>query len=299
MKIKRRTFYLIRKWIAISSIGIIFFGGIYFYTQTEFFTITSYSVRVDGKEAEKHIDIELQEEAKKKSFLIIPRDKIFTYSKSAIISTMRKNIPDLATIEIHSSGLHTVEIEITRLTPAFRIGATKALTEDGIIFTPVSDVTFYPLILLASSTEEVVMIDGLLFTQVSLDGERVDTAFLNDLLSMSTKVSSLIFPVTTIFVETNGDVTLSNADNASSIFFSRKGDQKKIWATLVSAIDTDPLKSKLSSNRNGLQYLDVRYGNKVFYRFNDMSFQNRKGTAIIDSHATTTEANSSSTSTQQ
>jgi hypothetical protein len=84
----------------------------------------------------------------------------------------------------------------------------------------------------------------------------------------------------------------------SYVYFLRSANQKKVWSTLVSAIDTDPLKSKLSENRNGLQYLDVRYGNKVFYRFNDMSFQNGKGTVILGSHATTTEAPPGATSTQ-
>ena len=69
-------------------------------------------------------------------------------------------------------------------------------------------------------------------------------------------------------------------------------DQKKVWSTLVSALDTDPLKTKLATDKGKLEYLDVRYGNKVFYRFSDMTFQNKGETGILDDHATPTQATS-------
>ncbi len=275
------------------------FGIGYFYTETELFTITSYAIEGVDADVARHIDTALREEATKKSFLIIPHNKILTYSKKGIISVVRDTVSDLATIRVHLSSLHRITIEITHLTPLFRVGERQAMTKDGIIFTPAYDVHTYPLLTIASSTEETIMIGGLPFTRFSVQDEVVDATFLLSIISISTQVSSLIFPVDSILVETTNDVTLSYASGTSNVFFLRNGDYKKTWSTLVSAIDTEPLKSKLATNKNGLLYLDVRYGNKVFYRFSDMSFQNKKGTAILGSHATTTEAITSATATHQ
>jgi hypothetical protein len=187
-------------------------------------------------------------------------------------------------------GLHTVHIEVTLLKPALQMGNGKALTKDGIIFSTKKDISMYPVFILASSTEENISIEGLPFKHLTWKDIDVGISFLEDILAMTSKVSSVIFPVASIFVEEGGDVTLTNASGTSKVLFLQQADQKKSWTTLVSAIDTDPLKSKLEHNRDGLLYLDVRYGNKVFYRFNDMAFQNNGLTAILDNHASSTTA---------
>jgi hypothetical protein len=83
-------------------------------------------------------------------------------------------------------------------------------------------------------------------------------------------------------------VTLSNELASSTIKFSSKEDIKKVWSNLVSAIDTEPLKSKLANSKNKLEYLDTRFGNKVFFKFTN------EGKTII---MPTYEATSTATTT--
>jgi hypothetical protein len=108
-------------------------------------------------------------------------------------------------------------------------------------------------------------------------------------------MSAIIFPVENILVERTGDISCMDKDEKSKIIFLKENDYKKVWSTLVSAIDTDPLKTKLATDKDNLEYLDVRYGNKVFYRFSDMAFQNGTVTGILGNHATTTQVVTSST----
>jgi hypothetical protein len=295
MKIKRRTLHLFKIWaIRIASI-VVLCGGYYTYAYTTIFTITSYDIQGVDDASRTRIDTKLHEIAKKKSFLIVPRDKIFTYNNSAIITAVRDEVSDVATISMRPVGLHTVKVSITLLIPVLKTEDGQAITEDGIIFTPAKSVWSYPSITIASSTKGGVKRSGLPFTQLYFGGEKVDAAFLDTLLSMSTKVSSLIFPVTSILVEETGDVTLSNASGTSKVMFLQDAEPKKVWSTIVSAIDTEPLKSKLDTEKDKLLYLDARYGNKVFYRFSDMTFQNGKGAVIMDNHASTTQATSTRT----
>ena len=237
---------------------------------------------------------QIAEAMKTNVYLVIPGDKIFTYSGTRIIDTIRTSTPDVATVEMRPIGLHKLKITVTLLTPLFKVTERQALTEDGILFLTNKDLSTYPKIILASSTQETIKIKGIYFTKVLLGDERVDATFLKNLVQFSGKVSSLIFPVETILVERTGDVTLLNKEGTSKVLFLQTMDQKKVWSTLVSAIDTDPLKSKLANEKDKLEYLDVRYGNKVFYRFSDMMLHNNGTDHILDNHATTTQAATSS-----
>jgi hypothetical protein len=297
MKIKKRTLSSIKVWaIRASIIGTILFV-FFFYTKTEVFSIRSFEIQGVDESARAAILTSLEEMMKHSVYLVIPGNKIFTYNSQGVVASVRATITDAATVTMRPIGLHTVRISITLLTPSLRVGDTKAITHDGIIFITKKDLASYPSIMIASTTEKAVKRNGLTFSQLSLNDEPIDASFLESIVEFSSKVSSIIFPVKTITVAKGGDVVLYNEGTTSKIMFLRDQDQKKVWSTLVSAIDTEPLKSKLASEREKLEYLDVRYGSKVFYRFSDMAFQNNGTADIINNHATTTQPTSQATST--
>ena len=292
MKIKRRTVASIKTLTIRTSLLIIFFGAIYIYLQSDVFTIKSYEIQGVNEVVRIRIDQQLHDAAHKKTFGVLPNNKIFTYSNTNIITIVRTNVYDVATIDMRPVGLHTVRISITLLTPLFRLEGKEAITESGIIFTTDKDLSMYPHVTVASSTKQTIKIQGLPFTVLTVDGKNLDAPFLNSLSLLSSKVTSLVFPVTDILIEETGDISLFDVHGKSKVIFLEDMDQKKVWSTLVSALDTDPLKTKLATDKGKLEYLDVRYGNKVFYRFSDMTFQNKGETGILDDHAAPTQATS-------
>lgn len=287
MRIKKRTLSLFKVWLLRFVVIGVVFGFYYSYTKTSLFTITTYNVEGVDADDLQAIRAALAELANKKHFLVLPNNKIFTYDTNGITAVIRDQVTDLGGIDIRPVGFHTVHITVTLLTPLLRTNDGQAITKDGIVFFTKKDLEKYPVITIASSSKEMLKVNGLPFLHLVRDNKRVDEAYLDAIVSMSTKVSSIIFPVHSIIVESSGDISLTNASGTSQVLFLEDADSKKVWSTLVSAIDTEPLKSKLEKDRNNLLYLDVRYGNKVFYRFNDMPFQNGTGAAIIDPHAIT------------
>jgi hypothetical protein len=141
----------------------------------------------------------------------------------------------------------------------------------------------------ASSTTSTFKNRGIVFTQMNLSGVDSNKTFLVPLSEMVNKISSVIFQVESVSVEATGEILVINKTGTGKVIFYKDNDYKKVWSTLVSAIDTDPLKSKLVTSKDELEYLDVRYGNKVFYRFSDMAFQNGSVNGILGNHATTTQ----------
>ena len=297
MKIKRRTFVFVVRCLLstllISLITLVIYG--YFFTKL--FIISTYDIVGVDLTSQSIITTKLNIESKKKHFGLSLNDKIFTYSNTLVTDTVRSIVSDAASIDMRPVGLHTVRIEVTLLTPIFRISETQGLTKNGIIFSTNKDIHAYPRITIASSTIGTRKIDGLIFSELIDDGMTVKEELLSNIDSFSSKVSSVIFPVESILVEATGDVTLFNNSKKSKVIFLKDMDPKKAWSTLVSAIDTDPLKTKLVTEKDKLEYIDSRYGNKIFYRFSDMPFQNGKNTAILDHHATTTKVIEVSSST--
>jgi hypothetical protein len=295
MKIKRRTFvFLIRT--LLSFLGVVLtLLLIYWYFFTQFFVITSYDISGIDESDKSAIMAKLQVESKKTYFGLVFNNKILSYSNSLITKTIQSVVSEVADIDMRPSGLHTVHIEVTQLTPLFKISETEALTKEGVLFSTNSDIHNLPLIVIASSTVQTLEAKGIPFRKILRHGEPLSVDLLTTLDSLSSKVSSVIFPVDSILVEDSGDVTMFNKTKTSKVFFLEDMDPKKTWSTLLSAIDTDPLKSKLATEKDTLEYIDSRYGNKIFYRFSDMPFQNGKNTAILDHHATSTQASSTTT----
>jgi hypothetical protein len=59
----------------------------------------------------------------------------------------------------------------------------------------------------------------------------------------------------------------TSAPNAPKILFKLDSDYTKLVENLQSAITTEPLQTELKNKLNDLLYIDLRYGNKVFYKF--------------------------------
>ncbi len=53
------------------------------------------------------------------------------------------------------------------------------------------------------------------------------------------------------------------------IFLRVSSDFEKITENLDTALSTDPLKTKFAEKYDSLEYIDLRFGNKVYFKFND------------------------------
>ncbi len=68
----------------------------------------------------------------------------------------------------------------------------------------------------------------------------------------------------------NGDMKIFLQDTREDmgyLYININNDPEYVWITLVSAIDAEPLKTDLQKKLKYLDYLDLRFSNKVFYRF--------------------------------
>lgn len=53
------------------------------------------------------------------------------------------------------------------------------------------------------------------------------------------------------------------------LYLNIEEDPNTLWLNFLSAIKAEPLKTKLADNFSSLEYIDLRFDNKIFYKFND------------------------------
>ena len=92
----------------------------------------------------------------------------------------------------------------------------------------------------------------------------------------------------------NGDLKIfikNTKDSAGYIYVNTKDNVEEVWTTFASILIADPVKNLLNTNLTNLNYVDLRFKNKVFYKFNNLT------NTSTESVATSTTTINSTTST--
>jgi len=246
MKIKRKTYNKIKKYSLITLCILILVGIFYSIFWTNFIKINNFVVEYDNQSYTNYLENELNKTLNEKYLKFIPKNNLLTYSGSEIKNITKKIITNAKSISIHPSSLHTVKIKITTYTPVFRLNNNEVIAMEGKIYEELNYINDLP-VFIASSTPNINLI--------------------NNILDLKEKINKVLFNINQIEINQDDNIIFANKDLDQKITFKKESDFKKIWSTLISAIDTDPLKQKLKNEKKNSYYIDLRIDNKVFYKF--------------------------------
>lgn len=267
MKIKRSTFNHWRKILIRVIILSIFFGFFYLYFGTNIFTIYTYEIIGAPLNSKIEIQNKIQELSTHPIYKVISTNKILTYRGLKIKSIIKERLSDTDTVNISIKSFHTLRITIKPYSPLFRINDTEAVTKDGYIFTPPEELTNLPKIKVASSTIKIENKDGLLANKLIIEEATSTELLFNAIADIIPKINTVLFNVENINILPFGDVIIYDESMKSSVKLSFLSNFDKEWSNIISAVDTEPLKGLLETKKDKLEYLDVRFDNKVFYKF--------------------------------
>lgn len=267
MKRRRRILWKrLLAWIAsVASIS----AFLYAYAGTDFFTIRSYVIEGAPEEYLSELEQGMAMLSEQKLFYTLPANRSISYRHDDIRTLIEETLTNTKTVRIYPANLHTLRVVISPHAPLFSVSETHAITADGVIYKEIIPLTEYPRLSLASTT--IVTRDTFL-----------------SLSKLVNNISSVVFVVKFIDIDGYNDIRLYNEDKTSSVVVSSSADMGRVWSNVLSAIDTEPLKGKLTSDVERLEYLDTRFGNKVFYKFTNSQAPD----IIPDTHATTTATTS-------
>jgi len=105
-------------------------------------------------------------------------------------------------------------------------------------------------------------------------GNYFNTEIFSKLIKFKEFLEEKGFKLTSLWINNQNEVyfnlsTLGLAPISPSIILKTDFDYEKMAENLEAAVTTEPLQSKLKNYYAKLQYLDLKFGNKVHFKFND------------------------------
>lgn len=260
MRRRRRTYVLWKRILVKFLVLFVSIGIVVVYFHTGVFTIRNYSIHGVPEAYLSDLEKGIQNLSEQKLYKVLPGNRVVSYHDGDIRALIMDTLPNTSTLSIRPSGLHTLSITLRSYTPLFSIDDRYAISREGVIYKEIVPMQDYVRLRIASTTY-------------------VTTDMLASISTLSGNISSVLFPVKFIAVDEYNDVRFYDATKKMFVIVAASNNGEKTWSNILSAIDTDPLKKKLEAQSEHLEYIDARFGNKVFYKFTNGSVP-----AIIPPH---------------
>ncbi|MEN9582813.1 MAG: hypothetical protein RL641_767 [Candidatus Parcubacteria bacterium] len=250
-------------------------GGASFFTYANTFQI--HTVLVNGAKAVSPDEIKLAaENGISGNNVIVPNRNVFLYPRNALKASIASAFPRLDTIAVDVKN-EVLLITVTEREPAYLwcgesiptnrqesfASACYFVDAKGFIFSTApqfSDAVYSKIYTtLANATEPVgqFAMDADVLARVSLFAKEIETpTFKPSAFSVTADGDALIF-------------LYRDSAVMPEVRLNPKHDALTDVAGFKTAVSSEPLKSKLTKSFANLEYIDVRFANKVFYKFHD------------------------------
>jgi len=271
LKKKRRKIFKI-KVIVFSVLFLLLLVGLYFLSKWNEINISKIEISGNKVLETQALENLVHEEISgkylwlfpKTNFVLLPRSKI----KKELTSTFRR----IETISFDLSDTKTLKIEISERKPVYtwcgeNIPDSTVRLEDhkcdfmddkGYVFDQAPYFSGNAYFKFYGSLEEYYY-GGENFNNYIL--------FISNLKHIGINpVSMLLKPENEVEMYLSSNIP---APDAPKIIFNSQNDYLKLYQNLEAAIKTDPLKTEFKEKYNSLLYLDLRFNNKVYYKFKE------------------------------
>lgn len=209
-----------------------------------------------------------------KYFWLFPKTNIFYYPQNAIKNNIQAKYAGLKEINLSIKDNKILEVVVSERTPSYLWGGsvTPELNSNSNQKCYFMDSTGYIF-------DEAPYFSGGVYFKFygdnNLNIENPSGAyFLKDkfikIIAFKNIVENLGIKATALVVDNNRDAHLllsSKSTTSPEIIFKIDSDLGKVAENLQAALSTEPLKSKFKNNYGALQYIDLRFGNKVYSKF--------------------------------
>ena len=219
-----------------------------------------------------------------KYFWLFPKTNIFIYPENVIKNELQDKFKRLEDINLSIKNDRTLVVSVAERKALYTwcgaIPPVAAVTgnslncyfvdENGYIFDQApyfSGNVYFKLYGLPDSvspslSEETFNPSGFYFSQQNF---KQLVSFKDILINLGLKPTSL-------YVTSDGEVEVFLSSVNSSvmqpeIMFNLSDDYEKVAENLEAALTTDPLKTEFANKYSSLLYIDLRFGNKVYYKF--------------------------------
>lgn len=233
------------------------------------------NIEISGNKIIETREIEeiVKKEISGKYFWILPKTNFLIYPKNKIKKELSHNFKRFNKISINLNGFRTLDISVSEYEGRYLYCGTLPrsdlennkcyfLDKNGYIFdeAPYFSGNVYFKFYGDSSINETSP-NGSYFLK---DKFAKIIEFKNAMDKMSLKPASFLWNENK---KTGNFYLLGDSNMNPYIVFDMDSDYQKLAENLQAAISVEPLKSDLKTKISSLLYIDLRFGNKVYYKF--------------------------------
>lgn len=211
-------------------------------------------------------------------FLILPKSNFSFYPREEIEEELRTKFKRIGSLSLKLKDLQTLEISLTERTPlytwcgvALKETEILMLEENACYFIDESGYVF----------DKAPYFSGDVYTKLygnieMHEGDPMGYYFKIDtfqkIVSYKETLQKVGLKISSFQIEDNQEIKvfLSSAQKTGPmIIFKQTDDFEHVIENLQASLTTEPLLSNFKKKYSKLEYIDLRFGNKVYYKFND------------------------------
>ena len=272
-KEKRRT--LIKKILFRSFLVFLFLAVLSFLSRWEKININAFEVAGNKVIETKEIESVMTERINGNYFWFFPKTNFLLYPKEAIEKELTQKFKRIDSISLNVIDFRTLEVSLSEKAALYTwCGATPYklneekekcyfLDENGFIF---DEAPYF-------SGEVYLKFYGSVgTTQENPSGLHFIEPDFKRLIAFAEMVESVGISPAIFYIEEGRDIrmflsSLYKSRMGPEIIFKMESDFSKIVENLQSILATEPLQEDFKNKYASLLYIDLRFGNKVYYKF--------------------------------
>lgn len=264
-KLKRKKRIKRARLAIVLGVGLLFLlGGVVGVSWVPYIRI--HAIEVSGVKTLSTSTIEGFASAKLsgRNFLVFPRDNIFAYPKRAIVSGLLAQYPELQSASVQAVDFETIRISVSERRPAALWceeggGNCRLMDETGFVYAP-------DLLL---DTPAFVRYAGDATTTKGFTSQTEPLQYLSpsDFRSLSALISALDAneedaTIDEVDVDQSNDVH-AHFSNGFVLIFALKDAGGDVFERFTLALASQPFLNKSIAD---FEYLDLRFGDKLYYK---------------------------------
>lgn len=280
---RRRQVAFFRKIIFVFVILALFFAAITYGLRRGAVRISEINIQGEESVNKDNIALTVRQGLAGSYLYAIPKNSIFFYPKKKIENTLVSRFKRLGKAEISVNNFNSINVRLEEHVPRYvwcdglspETAPCYFMDGNGFVFdkAPVFSgnvyIRFYGTLLGPNQAEGLVDRTGnpVLGDEASVIGKKflAQDAF-KELDTFINAISDKVFLLSQLIKNEDQDYELYLKDGGK-IIFSLKDGAEKSFSNLFSALETEPLKANLRNKPKSLEYIDLRFGNKVFFKF--------------------------------
>lgn len=272
---------LFRKIFFLTFLFFLILVGLSFLSEWQKLNIDNIVISGNKVVETKMIEDIVREKISGYYFWVFPKTNFIIYPQREIKRELKNKFKRIEEVFVNNRNIKTLEINVSERTALYTYcGATVDLEnnsnqkcyfmdQDGYIF---DEAPYFSGGVYLKFYGTVANIDLPTGQAGNPSGSYFFQSNFNKLISLKETIQKIEIKPVAFYIQDDGDIkiflsSLSASQMGPEIIFKTDSDFEQVAGNLQTVLTTEPLQTDFKNKYSSLLYIDLRFGNKVYYKF--------------------------------